>query len=97
TVIEAFSDTMKFAFFMRFLAPPQPAPETPASARGRQVFTEIGCDLCHTPVLRTGRSSRAALSDKPVALYSDLLLHRMGPALAVRSDPAGAAPARPDR
>jgi len=82
TVIEAFSDTMKFAFFMRFLAPPQPAPETPASARGRQVFTEIGCDLCHTPVLRTGRSSSAALSDKPVPLYSDLLLHRMGPGLA---------------
>ncbi|PYO53840.1 MAG: hypothetical protein DMD83_23535 [Candidatus Rokuibacteriota bacterium] len=82
TVIEAFSDTMKFAFFMRFLAPPQPASETPASARGRQVFTEIGCDLCHTPVLRTGRSSSAALSDKPVPLYSDLLLHRMGPGLA---------------
>src|SRR3989454_6752825 len=82
TAIEAFSDTMKFAIFMRFLAPPQPAPETPASARGRQVFTEIGCDLCHTPVLRTGRSSSAALSDKPVPLYSDLLLHRMGPGLA---------------
>ena len=82
SVTDALSDPMKFALFMRFLAPPQPAPETPASARGRQVFTEIGCDLCHTPVLRTGRSSSAALSDKPVPLFSDLLLHRMGHGLA---------------
>jgi len=82
TAIDAMSDVMKFAFFMRFLAPPEPAPETPSSARGRLVFTEIGCVLCHTPSLSTGRSSSAALSEKPVRLYSDLLLHRMGPGLA---------------
>jgi len=46
------------------------------------VFTEIGCALCHTPSLMTGRSSTAALSNKVVGLYSDLLLHRMGPRLA---------------
>jgi CxxC motif-containing protein (DUF1111 family) len=81
TAIDAISDVTKFALFMRFLAPPEPASETPSSARGRLVFTEIGCALCHTPSLTTGRSSSAALSEKPVRLYSDLLLHRMGPRL----------------
>ena len=82
TVAEALSDISKFAGFMRFLAPPEPAPETPATARGRTVFAQIGCALCHTPSLTTGRSSSAALSQKPVNLFSDLLLHRMGPGLA---------------
>ena len=82
TAIDVLSDVTKFALFMRFLAPPEPAPETPSSIRGRSVFTEIGCALCHTPSLTTGRSSSAALSEKPVRLFSDLLLHRMGPRLA---------------
>ncbi len=82
TPTDTISDVMKFASFMRFLAPPEPAPETPSSARGRVVFAEIGCALCHTPSLTTGRSSSAALSEQPVRLFSDLLLHRMGPRLA---------------
>jgi CxxC motif-containing protein (DUF1111 family) len=82
TPIHALSDVTKFAIFMRFLAPPAPAPATPSSVRGRNVFMEIGCALCHTPSMTTGRSSIAALSEKPVGLYSDLLLHRMGPGLA---------------
>jgi CxxC motif-containing protein (DUF1111 family) len=82
TALEAISDVTRFALFMRFLAPPEPASETASSARGRLVFGEIGCVLCHTPSLTTGRSSSVALSEKPVRLYSDLLLHRMGPRLA---------------
>ena len=82
TPTDALSDVTKFAIFMRFLAPPAPAPETPSSARGRAVFTEIGCALCHTPSLTTGRSFSSALSEKPARLFSDLLLHRMGPRLA---------------
>ncbi len=82
TPTDTISDVIKFATFMRFLAPPEPAPETPSSARGRLVFTEIGCALCHTPSMTTGRSSSAALSEKPVRLFSDLLLHRMGLKLA---------------
>jgi len=82
TATEIIGDAMKFAIFMRFLAPPEAAPQTPSSARGRIVFTEVGCALCHTPSLTTGRSSSAALSEKPVRLFSDLLLHRMGPRLA---------------
>jgi CxxC motif-containing protein (DUF1111 family) len=82
SVTDALSDPLKFALFMRFLAPPQPAPETPSSARGLSVFTEIGCALCHVPSMTTGRSSTAALSGKPARLFSDLLLHRMGARLA---------------
>ena len=72
------SDVATFAGFMRFLAPPIPAPDTPSIAHGRQVFSDVGCALCHTPSFRTGNSSIEALSNKPVPLYSDLLVHRMG-------------------
>jgi CxxC motif-containing protein (DUF1111 family) len=68
--------------YIRALAPPAPGPETPIRAQGRTVFTEIGCARCHTPVMRTGPSVLPALSNQDVALYSDLLLHDMGPGLA---------------
>ena len=42
----------------------------------------MGCALCHTPSLRTGASAKRALRNKPVSLYSDLIVHRMGPGLA---------------
>jgi CxxC motif-containing protein (DUF1111 family) len=79
---EGISDTTKFANFMRFLAPPAPAPDTPAIANGRLLFSSIGCALCHTPALKTGPSSSAALSNQTVPLYSDLLVHNMGKGLA---------------
>ena len=76
------SDVEKFTLFMRFLAPPTPAPDTPSSAKGRAVFTTIGCALCHTPSLPTGKAATAALSHQTATLYSDVLLHHMGPGLA---------------
>ena len=76
------SDVVKFAIFMSFLGPPTPAPDTESTLRGRALFDKIGCALCHTPSLATGKSSRPALNQKPVNLYSDLLLHNMGPKLA---------------
>ena len=76
----------KFAFFMKFLAPPEPSPDSPGSSasigRGRQLFMAVGCALCHTPTLGTGPSDTPALDRKPVNLYSDLLLHNMGAGLA---------------
>jgi CxxC motif-containing protein (DUF1111 family) len=76
----------KFAFFMRFLAPPTPSTTTPGGstsiARGRSLFSAVGCALCHTPTLRTGSSTVAALSNKDANLFSDLALHAMGPGLA---------------
>ena len=66
------------ADFMRLLAPPPPRPLTTTAAAGRALFETIGCTVCHTPRLQTGASDISALNQKPVDLYSDLLLHDMG-------------------
>ncbi len=75
-----------FAVFMRFLAPPTPSANFPGGStsigRGKIVFSNVGCDQCHTAKLTTGSSTVAALSNKPAYLYSDLLIHDMGPGLA---------------
>ncbi len=73
--------------FVRFLAPPAPLPPRSGPQRdtleaGRRVFESIGCASCHVPTMRTGRNPIRALDRKTVALYSDLLLHDMGPGLA---------------
>jgi CxxC motif-containing protein (DUF1111 family) len=73
--------------FTRFLAPTMTiAPRSKAQAdtleAGRRLFTRSGCAACHTPTMRTGPSDVAAISNKTVQLYSDLLLHDMGPKLA---------------
>lgn len=68
--------------YIRMLAPPSPGPDTPERERGRALFGRVGCDACHVPTLRTGPSRIAALSERTVTLYSDLLLHDMGPELA---------------
>jgi CxxC motif-containing protein (DUF1111 family) len=65
--------------FIRFLAPPDRAQQ---QQRGADVFQRIGCTDCHTPIMKTGPSSVKALAYKEVFLYSDLLLHTLGPALA---------------
>ncbi len=72
--------------FVRFLAPPSPAVpredgERRDAERGRALFTSLGCATCHVPVLETGPHPVQALSHRRVALYSDLLLHDMGPGL----------------
>jgi CxxC motif-containing protein (DUF1111 family) len=86
TGLDVLSDIEKFAAFMRFLAPPTPSQGEPGGAvsisRGKKLFVETGCALCHTPSLRTGTSTVAALSAKEVDLYSDLALHDMGDGLA---------------
>src|SRR5262249_45760604 len=86
TVVDATPDLVKFAIFMRFLAPPTPSTASPGGAtsisNGKKLFSDIGCALCHTPSFTTATSTVAALSNKPVNLYSDLLVHFMGPGLA---------------
>lgn len=86
TAIDMLSSIEKFSLFMRFLAPPTPSSTTPGGAtsinRGRILFSSTGCAFCHTPRLQTGKSKVGALSEQPVNLYSDLLLHDMGPGLA---------------
>src|SRR5256885_15023172 len=60
TLPDGLSAIEKFAFFMRFLAPPTPSPDTPGGAdsigRGRYFFAAGGCALCHTPA-QIGRAS----------------------------------------
>ena len=84
--LDGMSDIEKFSFFMRFLAPPTPSPDTPGGsasiARGKSLFSSTGCALCHTPAFTTGTTTVAGLSNQPVNLYSDLLIHDMGPGLA---------------
>jgi CxxC motif-containing protein (DUF1111 family) len=59
--------------------PPRPAPD----ARGAALFGSIGCAVCHAPSLRTRAdwpTPQLANIDAPV--FTDLLLHDMGAALA---------------
>jgi CxxC motif-containing protein (DUF1111 family) len=86
TPFDGLSSIEKFAIFMRFLAPPTPSANTPGGARsisnGSKLFSSAGCALCHTPSLQTGNAAVAALRNKAVNLYSDLLTHDMGMGLA---------------
>ena len=66
------------ADFMRFLAPPPRLPLSPSARAGEPLFAQIGCAVCHTPVMQTGPNRIGALDRKPVWLFSDLLLHDMG-------------------
>ncbi len=94
------SDIEAFANFMRMLAPPAPGPATPSTTNGRAQFVDVGCALCHTPSFTTGRavatgssiSPSYALSNQPVNLFSDLLVHHMGQGLADGISQGGAGP-----
>ncbi len=61
--------------FAMLLAAPEPDAEPSAAARrGERAFADLRCAACHTPTLDGPRGL--------VPLYSDLLLHDMGPQLA---------------
>jgi hypothetical protein len=90
------ADILSFMGFMKFLDQPTAVSSfgnvTAASINdGHNLFTSIGCALCHTPTLTTGFSSTAALNIKPANLFSDLAVHHMGSTLAdgVRQGNAG--------
>jgi len=64
--------------FQRFLAPP---PQTPQSGmQGEIVFTNIGCNVCHTPTFTTGNATETepVLRNVSIQPYGDFLLHDMG-------------------
>jgi Di-haem oxidoreductase, putative peroxidase len=77
-------DWLQFQMLMRFTDGPAPDPKPSASAkRGQAVFNRIGCNLCHTTQMQTAPvSNTAVLQDRPVNLFSDLLVHHMGAKLA---------------
>jgi CxxC motif-containing protein (DUF1111 family) len=79
-------------FYIRMLAPPKRGEITAEVQQGDVVFSQIGCAACHVPKFNTGPSPFKALAFKEVELYSDLLLHDMGLALAdefIDGDAAG--------
>jgi CxxC motif-containing protein (DUF1111 family) len=84
------SDTVAFAIFMRFLAAPQPSiqgipgnPSPRSIQNGSNLFTQVHCDMCHTPSLQTaGSGITPGLNHQTANLYSDLLVHNMGTGLA---------------
>jgi len=94
------SDIVGFADFMRFLAPPAPSaegipgnPSAQSIANGGAVFSQVHCNMCHTPALVTSPSSFSpALQNKTAALFSDLLVHHMGASLADRVSQGTAGP-----
>jgi hypothetical protein len=63
--------------------PPLSARSLGLNSAGRVLLSAIGCADCHTPAL-------AGTDGKNVPLYSDLLLHDMGPALDDRVIQGGA-------
>ncbi|MEQ1891247.1 MAG: di-heme oxidoredictase family protein [Planctomycetota bacterium] len=65
--------------YVRFLAPPAPAPLDREGHAGEKLFTHIGCAACHVPSLFTGPHEVEALAHREVRAYTDLLLHDLGP------------------
>ncbi len=76
--------------YIRMLAAPAPGPTTPERLRGAFVFDSVGCVRCHWPAFTTGPNRIAALANREVRLYSDLLLHDMGAGLADNRPDGGA-------
>jgi len=80
-------DLQKLDAFVRFLAaPPRSSPDTYEEKalvkRGEELFASLKCSVCHIPKLKTGPNPIKALDRQTVELYSDLLVHDMGPELA---------------
>ena len=83
-------DIDHFASFMRSLKAPARDSTTVATAdvkHGSEVFTKIGCAICHVETIVTGKSPAApggpglhsdALENRTIHPYSDFLLHDVG-------------------
>lgn len=72
--------------YVRMLAPtaskvPSDDAERASMDQGRTLFSSLGCVGCHVPVMVAGPSPVPGIEGRAVALYSDLLLHDMGPEL----------------
>ena len=67
-----------FESFMRFLAPAARSHSDENTRDGERLFSAIGCASCHVPTLTTGPATNPLFDRRPVALFSDLLLHDIG-------------------
>ena len=75
-------DAERLSIFMRFLDQPKPAVPNPSTKNGQLQFNNIGCVLCHTQSFTTPASSLSGLGKIRANLFSDILVHHMGPCLA---------------
>jgi hypothetical protein len=83
-------DGTNVALFVDFLSvlAPTPAGQYPSNdvrreaLAGRRLFKRLRCRSCHTDRLRGPRSVVASHGLRKVVLFTDLLLHDLGPALA---------------
>ena len=76
------STVLETVIYVRLLAPPARGEQTDEVGQGEAKFAEIGCASCHIPTMKTGINSIPQLSEVEAHLYSDLLLHDMGPGRA---------------
>jgi CxxC motif-containing protein (DUF1111 family) len=85
-------DAERTEYFIQWMAPPTPGPSSPSTNNGKTQFTNAGCVMCHTTSYKTPPTSRPALGNLTIKLYSDLLVHHMGPGLADGLAQGGAGP-----
>lgn len=78
----AATDVYDLLFYLQTLkAPIQRNANRPDVKQGRVIFSQIGCDGCHRPTLKTGKSPIGPLNETEFHPYTDLLVHDMGPEL----------------
>jgi CxxC motif-containing protein (DUF1111 family) len=75
-------DSERAEYFTQWLSPPAPGKGSTSTKNGKTQFTNAGCVYCHTTSFTTPATSRPALGDITINLYSDLIVHHMGPGLA---------------
>ena len=75
-------DAERAEYFMQWMAPPTPGKQNSSTTNGKTQFTNAGCVYCHTTSFTTPATSRPALGNITINLYSDILVHHMGPGLA---------------
>jgi CxxC motif-containing protein (DUF1111 family) len=75
-------DAERTEYYIQWLAPPTPGPSSNSTKNGKTQFTSAGCVYCHTTSFKTPATSRPALGHITINLYSDLIVHHMGPGLA---------------
>ena len=75
-------DAERAEYFIQWMAPPSPGPTNNSTKNGKTQFTNAGCVYCHTTSFTTPATSRPGLGNITINLYSDLLVHHMGPGLA---------------
>ena len=75
-------DAERAEYFTQWLAPPTPGPGSNSTKNGKTQFTNAGCVYCHNTSFTTPATSRPGLGNITINLYSDILVHHMGPGLA---------------